>query len=78
MTLGKRPFENIVGKRENAGNHNFLLFPQCFLPFPKQISTFWLNDLLSANALNLNWSKIYYFEKSDRLSSSGRKTYNLT
>ena len=21
--------ENIVGKRENAGNQNFLLFPQC-------------------------------------------------
>ena len=23
--------ENIVGKRENAGYHHFLLFPQCFL-----------------------------------------------
>ena len=22
--------ENIVGKRENAGNHHFLLFPSCF------------------------------------------------
>ena len=22
--------ENIVGKGENAGNHYFLLFPQCF------------------------------------------------
>ena len=22
--------ENIVGKRENAGNQHFLLFPQCF------------------------------------------------
>ena len=22
--------ENIVGKEENAGNHHFLLFPQCF------------------------------------------------
>ena len=22
--------ENIVGKRENAGYHHFLLFPQCF------------------------------------------------
>ena len=22
--------ENIVGKGENAGYHNFLLFPQCF------------------------------------------------
>ena len=32
--------ENIVGKRENAGNQHFLLFPQCFLPFPKKISVF--------------------------------------
>ena len=23
--------EKIVGKAENAGNHNFLLFQQCFL-----------------------------------------------
>ena len=35
-----KPFENIVGKGENAGKHHFLLFPQCFLPSPKQISTF--------------------------------------
>ena len=26
----KKPFENIVGKGENAGNKHFLLFPQCF------------------------------------------------
>ena len=31
-------FENIVGKGENAGNQHCLLFPQCFLPFSKQIS----------------------------------------
>ena len=32
-TLGNKPFENIVGKGENAGiNQHFLLFPQCFLP----------------------------------------------
>ena len=24
----KKPFENIVGKGENAGNQHFLLFPQ--------------------------------------------------
>ena len=28
--LQKKPFENIVGKGENAGNQHFLLFPQCF------------------------------------------------
>ena len=31
-------FENIEGNGENAGNQHFLLFPQCFLPFPEQIS----------------------------------------
>ena len=31
----KTPSENIVGKGENAGNQHFLLFPQCFLSFPK-------------------------------------------
>ena len=30
--LRKKPFENIVGKGENAGNQHFLLCPQCFLP----------------------------------------------
>ena len=40
-TLGKKPFENIVGKGENAGNQHFLLFPQCFQLFQKQISFLW-------------------------------------
>ena len=34
--LGKKPFENMVGKGEHAGNQCSLLFPQCFLTFPKQ------------------------------------------
>ena len=37
---GKNPFENIAGKGENAGHQHFLLFPQCFLPFPIQITIF--------------------------------------
>ena len=39
-TLEKKPFENTVGKGENAGNQHFLLFPQCFLPIPKRIYDF--------------------------------------
>ena len=31
-TMGNKPFENTVGKGEIAGNEQFLLFPQCFLP----------------------------------------------
>ena len=38
--LKKMPFQNIVEKGENAGNQHFLLFLQCYLPFPKQISGF--------------------------------------
>ena len=40
MALRKKSVKNIVGKRENAGNQHFLHFPQCFVPFPKQISIF--------------------------------------
>ena len=36
QTLRERLSENIVGKGENA----LLLFQQCFLPFPRQISSF--------------------------------------
>ena len=36
-TLYKKPFENIVGKGENAGNQHFLIFTKCFLSVPKQI-----------------------------------------
>ena len=36
-TLKKRPFENSMEKGENAGN---LLFPQCFLTYQGQVSSF--------------------------------------
>ena len=40
-TLRKRAFENIVGKRENAGDQQFIVFfPQCFLPYDRQILQF--------------------------------------
>ena len=35
---GKNAFQIILGRGENAGNQHFPLFPQRFLPFPKQIS----------------------------------------
>ena len=44
MILKKKPFENIVGKGENAGNHHSLLFQQCF-----QRAFFWG----SFNGINL-------------------------
>ena len=39
-TLKKKGLENIVAKRENAGYHHLLLFPQLFLPLHRQISIF--------------------------------------
>ena len=39
-TLRKKPFENIEGKGENAGDQHFLLFPHRYLLCPKQISIF--------------------------------------
>ena len=45
MTLYKKPFENIVGKGENAGYQHFLLFLQSFL-IPKQILIFSLTFIL--------------------------------
>ena len=43
MTLKKMPFENIVGKEENAGDQHFLVFPQYFFIIPKRISVFKLH-----------------------------------
>ena len=37
-TRSEKPFENIEGKGENAGNQHFLLFPQCFQPHKKKSS----------------------------------------
>ena len=62
--LKKRPFENIVGKGENAGNQHFLLFPQFFHPSQKEFLCFLVTfKLLSANAFNLDQSKILVFGK---------------
>ena len=64
-----KPFENTVEKGENDGNQHFLLLPQCFLHFSKQISIashilgshlkkkarhFRVIDLLHRDALTLN------------------------
>ena len=37
MTQGKKIFENIVGKGENADKQHFLLFLQYFLPFQNEL-----------------------------------------
>ena len=35
-----KPFENIVGKGENAGNQHFLLFQQYFFRYQRQVRLF--------------------------------------
>ena len=40
MTLGKRLFEIISGKGENADYQSFLLFQQSFLPYQRKILQF--------------------------------------
>ena len=40
MPMEKKPFENIVGKEENAGNQRFLLLPECFQLDERQIQCF--------------------------------------
>ena len=59
-TLGEKPFENIVGKGENAGKQHFLLFPQWFLLYQGQNMQFELRFLTFVvyNALSCFKSKI--------------------
>ena len=62
--LEKKALENIVGKEENAGYQHFLLSPTMFSTLPKPNFNSLLTFILSsANALNLDWSKILSFDK---------------
>ena len=54
-TSRKKPFENIVGKGENAGNQHFLLFPQRFLLYQRQKSPFELHLFCRLQMLSI-WS----------------------
>ena len=40
MTPSKKGLKNTVGKGGNAGNQHFLLFPQCFLVYQREKSSF--------------------------------------
>ena len=67
--LKKKPFENVVGKGENAGNQYFLLFPQCFLAIQRRISVFKFHLFCRLQILP-NWTspKIYHLiEKSTNI-----------
>ena len=71
MTLTNRPSEKIIGKGENAGYQQFLLFPKCFLPFPKKNFNFSVKFILSsASAFKLDRSKNWSFGKELNLSQT--------
>ena len=58
--MGITPYENIMGKGENAFNQHFLLFPKCFLTYQRTIAPFepkWHCRL--QKALNLDLAKIF-------------------
>ena len=58
----KKPVENIVGK-------GFLLFPQCFLPFPQQISMFQSHLFYSLQMLSI-WTSLKFCHLVKSLSFS--------
>ena len=64
-----KPFENIVGKGENAG------YQQCFLPNHRQIIILARSNLLSASTFNLVQSKILSFGKELTLSQTSPGFY---
>ena len=64
------PFENIVGKGENAGNQHFLLFPQGFpfLPYPNIFPIFQQHLLRLLQMFSFStglkfyaWYRVYHF-----------------
>ena len=59
MTLNEKAIESIVGKGENAGKQHFLLFPQCFLPFPKHVLIFHSNLFCRLQMLSI-WSSLKF------------------
>ena len=53
----EKPFENIERKGENACNQYFLLFPQCSLPYQREIALFeslWIVTVFSTRFLLLS------------------------
>ena len=70
MTLRKKPFKNFVVKRDNAVSQHYLLFLQCFLPFPYQISIF--HSRLFCRLQLLSISKILSFGKALNIVEKGK------
>ena len=61
MNFTKKLFENIVGKRENAGDQHFLLFPRMFSILHIAKFSFDLHLFCHLQVLCEYWSKKYTF-----------------
>ena len=70
--LQKKSFENTMGKGEIARSEQFLLFPQCFLPFWRTFCNFYQNW----NCLLQTLSVSMYYSSSIQIPSN--QTYCLT
>ena len=70
-TLRKKPFENIVGKRENACNQRVLFLPKCFSIFPERTSNFQLHLFCRLQTHSIfGRSKILLFGKRRNISNT--------
>ena len=65
-----KAFENIVGKRENAGN-------QYFSPFPTMFSTQSEREIIISATLNLSSANAFNLDQSEILPF-GKKLHSLT
>ena len=63
MTLRKKPFENIVGKEEMLETSIFSLFHNVFDPSQAKLQFLFTFIVSSANAFNVDQSKILLFGK---------------
>ena len=73
MTLKKRAFENIVGKRENADNQHFLLFPPCFLPYLREKPSFQQHLSCRLQMLSI-WMSPKFWGYQEKFIDVGRET----
>ena len=65
-TQKKKALENTVRKGENAGNQHFLLFPQCFTPFPRQILIFQPNLICHLVTSILSFSHNVFYPSQNK------------
>ena len=68
--------ENIVRKEENAGNQHFLLFPLCFLPYPRKIAPFETHLKCRLQMLSI-WTRVGVLS-SGKENTSDIQTYQAS